>query len=125
MKADTVHPAALLTATGRSVPLKRCAALAGVSFGAVVISPVLLQQGHHLWACALFLAGSILLVGSVFYALRRTTCPRCKTPWLQYALGEKSVNGWLAWLTTFTECPECRLSASDAPAELALHKGKV
>jgi hypothetical protein len=57
--------------------------------------------------------------------LRRTVCPSCKRPWLQYALGEKSINGWLAWLISFTECPECGLSARDAAAELPLKRSDV
>lgn len=109
---------ALLTVTGQAAPLRRCAALSGIGFGAAVVAPVLMHSGHSVSAIGLFLAGALLLLGSVFYALRRTVCPRCKRPWLQYALGEKSINGWLAWLISFTECPECGLSARDTAAGL-------
>ena len=59
-------------------------------------------------------AGAVVLVVSVVYALKRTACPQCKLPWLQYALGEKSAGEWLSWLTTFTECPQCRYNVEDA-----------
>jgi hypothetical protein len=108
----------LLTATGQRGPLRRCAALAALGLSETVVAPVAMYSDHSVSGIGLFLTGAILLLGSAFYALRRTTCPRCKTPWLQYALGEKSINGWLAWLTTFTECPECGLSAKDTASEL-------
>jgi hypothetical protein len=72
-----------------------------------VVAPLLMYADHSRIAIWLFLAGATLLWGPVFYALKRTVCPNCTTAWLQYALGEKSINGWLAWLTTFTECPTC------------------
>jgi len=106
----------LLTTTGQAVRLRRCPALSAVGLGTTVVAPVLMHSGCGVPATALFLGGAILLLGSVFYALRRTACPRCKTPWLQYALGEKNINGWLGWLTSFTECPECGLSARDCAA---------
>jgi len=43
--------------------------------------------------------------------LRLVRCPRCKSPWLQFALAENSVGGWLTWLTTFSVCPDCGLSS--------------
>jgi hypothetical protein len=82
--------------------------------GATAVAPVLMYTDHDLLATVLFLIGAILLLGPVLYALKRTVCPNCQTPWLQYALREKSINGWLAWLTAFTEWPECGLSARDA-----------
>jgi len=54
-----------------------------------------------------------VLVGSVVSALRRTVCPQCQMPWLQYALGEKGAGAWLSWLTTFTQCPQCRYTVED------------
>jgi hypothetical protein len=107
------------------VPLRRCAALSAVGLGATVVAPVLMHSGYGVSATAIFLAGAILLLGSVFYALRRTACPRCKTPWLQYALGEKSINGWLAWLISFTECPECGLSAREGAGDLPVQKSNA
>jgi hypothetical protein len=92
--------------------VQRCAVLSGTALAAVVAAPVLINYRHAVAAVALFVVGALVLLGSVFYALRRLACPRCKTPWLQYALGEKSMNGWLAWLTEFTECPACGLSAA-------------
>jgi len=35
-------------------------------------------------------------------------------PVLAYALGEKGAGEWLSWLTTFTECPNCRYNVEDA-----------
>jgi hypothetical protein len=90
---------------------------------AIVVAPTLIGHGGGLWAVGLFLGGGVVLLGSVFYALRRAVCPRCKAQWLGYAIGEKSVNGWLLWLTTFTECPQCKFSVQEAAESLqAEHK---
>jgi hypothetical protein len=89
------------------------------------VAPVLLNYGQHNAAFGLFTVGAPLLLGSAFYALRRIACPRCKMLWSQHALGEKSVNGWLAWLTTFSECPECGVSACDCSQGWAGPKSNV
>jgi hypothetical protein len=111
----------LLIATGQAVLLVRCAAMAVVGLIVVAIAPVVLGYGDGLWAAGLFSVGGIVLMGSVLYASRRTICPRCRAPWLQYAFGEKSVDGWLIWLTTFTECPQCTFSVRDAAASSQPH----
>jgi len=112
----------LLTATGTTVLLARCAAVVLVAVTAVVVAPVLMYRGDAVWPVGLFLGGTLVLLASVIYALRRTCCPRCKTRWLQYALGEKSVKGWLTWLITFRECPECGLCAQDVARSLQPRK---
>jgi hypothetical protein len=115
------YSTSLLTATGTAVSLRRCAALVTGGLIAVAVAPVLMYHGDATWGVSLFVGGGIVLLGSVFYALRRTACPRSDLPWLQYALGEKSVNGWLTWLTSFTECPECKFSVKDDASSWLSH----
>jgi len=108
------YSTSLLTATGSAGALKRCTALSVVGLITVAVAPILMYHGDPVGAVGLFLLGGIVLLGSVFYALRRTVCPRCQLPWLMYALGEKSIHGWFSWLTTITECPQCNFSVRDA-----------
>jgi hypothetical protein len=106
--------ASLLAATGRSGLLARCVAVAIVGLIAVAVSPVLMSHELLGWGVGVLGAGAVVVVVSVVYALKRAACPQCKMLWLPYALGEKSTGEWLSWLTTFTECPECRYKVEDA-----------
>jgi len=104
----------LLAATGRSGRLASCVAAAVVGLVSVAVCPVLMSHDLSGWGVGLFVSGALVLVVSVVYGLKRIACPQCKMPWLQYALSEKGVGEWLSWLTTFTECPQCRYSVEDA-----------
>jgi len=112
MDASQTPSIALLVATGQCRPLKLCGILSALGFAAVTAAPFLLYHGHNGSGFVLFAIGGALLLGGVFYTLRRTRCPACRAPWLQYALGEKSVANWLTWLVTFTECPHCGFTAA-------------
>ncbi len=109
----------LLATTGQDRPLKCCGILSTLGFAGVIAAPFLVHYGHALGGLVDFAIGGSLLLRAVFYALRHTRCPVCGTHWLQYALGEKSLNSWLNWLVTFTRCPECGFTtAAKARAEL-------
>jgi|SRR6185437_2013727 len=112
MDASQTSPGPLLAATGQYGPLKLCGILSALGFAAVTVASFLLYHGHNGRGLILFAIGGALVLGALFYALRRTRCPVCRTPWLQYALGAKSLNSWLIWLVTFTECPECGCTAT-------------
>jgi hypothetical protein len=113
--------APLFAATGRSGLLKRCVAVAIVGLIAVAVSPVLMSHDLPGWVVGVFCAGAVVLVVSVVYALKRTACPQCQMPWLQYALREKGAGEWLSWLTTFTECPQCRYTVEEAVSSSQTH----
>jgi len=112
--AVTNSTASLLVASGNAGLLARCVAVAIVGLIAVAVSPVLMSHGSVGWGVGVLGAGAVILIGPAVYALRRTICPQCRAPWLQYALGEKGAGEWLSWLTTFTECPQCRYTVDDA-----------
>ena len=82
-------------------------------------------MSHELpgWGVGVLGAGAVVVVVSVVYALRHIACPQCKMPWSQYALGEKGAGEWLSWLTTFTECPQCRYNVEDAANSSRTHEG--
>ena len=101
----------LLQTTGQSSKLKTLATASAIGLAAVTIAPELLARGHETAAVTIFPIGAAILLVSVMSALRLVRCPRCKSPWLQFALAENSVGGWLTWLTTFSVCPDCGLSS--------------
>jgi len=107
MNESTARSNPLLAATGQSVVLKTCGVL--IAIAAVMVA--LLNRGYRTAGIEVFSAGALMMLGSVSYALRRIACPICRTPWLQHALGETSINGWLIWLLTFTECRKYGLCA--------------
>ena len=109
MSEANEHP--LLSATDQARLLKTCGAIGATGLATVVLAAVLLNRGLPIIAIGLFVTGAIAILGGPFVALRQIACPRCKMPWLQHALGEKDVGGWLHWLLGFTRCPGCDLSS--------------
>jgi hypothetical protein len=108
---DEVDERPLLSATGQKTLLKTCGAVFATGLAMVVVAPVLLYRDQQIVAIGLFIVGTIAMLSGAFVALRWIRCPRCKIPWLQHALGEKDIGGWLSWLLGFTRCPECGLSS--------------
>jgi DNA-directed RNA polymerase subunit RPC12/RpoP len=97
--------------------LKICGALALISFATLIAVPALLNHRHATAAYTSFVLASITLLASTFYALRQIRCPECGARWLQYAMAEKGVGGWLTWLTSVTECPECGFNSQNNGAK--------
>lgn len=98
----------LLRATRLDRTLRRSAGGALLASGLVAASPLLLHYyDSAIPAAACFGLGAMALLASAELALRGVRCPACKLPWLQHALGQMPLGGWLKWLTTFDRCPGC------------------
>jgi hypothetical protein len=107
------HPSTpLVKATGQLSGLVFSGVAMAFGLAACVSSAGLLNYGYRS-GFILFAVGATLLLVSPIYAIRHVTCPRCNISWVQYAMGQKHVSSWLAWLISFTECPECGLSTGD------------
>jgi high-affinity Fe2+/Pb2+ permease len=107
------HPSTpLVKATGQLSGLAFSGAAMALGLAACVSSAGLLNYGYGS-GFILFAVGATLLLVSPIYAIRHVKCPRCKIRWVQYAMGQKNASGWLVWLISFTECPECGLSTGD------------
>lgn len=51
------------------------------------------------------LGGFVLVLGSFIFASLSVRCPVCKNRWLWESISKKSSNDWLAWLLSYSMCP--------------------
>jgi len=104
---------ALLRATGQlwKFTICACCAAVGVSLASIAAPIALALDAEHI-ALASFIVGALLLLFPTWIALRTIKCPNCGTHWVQHALGGRPVGSGVAWLLTFSECPECKYTAA-------------
>lgn len=55
----------------------------------------------------LVIAGLMVAVIGLVLALATIRCPRCRTPWVWWAMKSQSAGTWLVWLMSRTHCPRC------------------
>ncbi len=59
-------------------------------------------------------ASAFVVIVAALYGFRSIRCPRCRTSWLHYALGELPFpSNFVGWLISFEECPKCGARSAD------------
>jgi hypothetical protein len=104
----------LLSDTGEQSKLRHAGLC--VAF-AIMVSPVH-YYGHQWFGPGMVEESAglavVVLWGVALVLACRIRCPECGLRWFLYAIRKESIGEWLPWLRSFSVCPRCGFSCSQA-----------